>query len=105
MDSVDGVSIIIGSFLTFYSIYLAKVLIVFKNVLARKMKAIIILLAALVVIAAAVPKPADRDSDFSKLTPGLHFISRVCLKLITTKSGMEDYFKIKNLTINRMSVE
>jgi hypothetical protein len=57
------------------------------------MKAIIILLAALVVIAAAVPKPADRDSDFSELTPGLPFINRLCLKLITTKSGCEDYFK------------
>jgi hypothetical protein len=74
MDSVDGVSIIIGSFLTFYSIYLAKVVIVFKNVLARKMKAIIILLAALVVIAAAVPKPADQDSGFSKLTQGILLI-------------------------------
>jgi hypothetical protein len=39
------------------------------------MKAIIILLAALVVIAAAVPKPADRDSDFSELTQGILFIS------------------------------
>jgi hypothetical protein len=54
---------------------LCKFSLSFKNVLARKMKAVIILLAALVVIAAAVPKPADRDSDFSELTQGILLIS------------------------------
>ena len=79
MDSVDGVSIIIGSFINLYSIYLAKFLIVFKNVLTRKMKAIIILLATLVVIASAVPKPADQDSGFSKLTQGILLISNCAI--------------------------
>ncbi len=74
-----GVLIMIGSFITLSSIYLAEVLNVFKNALARKMKAIIILLAALVVIAAAVPKPADQDSGFSKLTQGILLISNFAL--------------------------
>jgi hypothetical protein len=39
------------------------------------MKTIIILLAALVVIAAAVPEQADRASEFSQLTQGLLLIS------------------------------
>ncbi len=79
MYSVVGVLIIMGSFITFLSIYLAKVLIDFKNALARKMKAIIILLVTLVVIAAAVPKPADQDSGFSKLTQGILLISDFAL--------------------------
>jgi hypothetical protein len=52
-----------------------KFLIELNNASARKMKTIIILLAALVVIAAANPEQADRTSEFSQLTQGLLLIS------------------------------
>jgi len=69
------------------------------------MKTIIILLATLVVIAAAIPEPADLASEFSQLTQGLLLISILCLKLKTVRNSSEDYFIKKNAASSITSVE